>query len=67
VTIAETQAYALRQLDALAEKRERKTKVGDLAKAAKESEPSCGEWLAVLARCLQLQDAVAELELAPLR
>ncbi|HXH78386.1 hypothetical protein [Nocardioides sp.] len=62
-TIAETQAYALRQLDALAEKLERKSKVGDLADVAKESESKVQEWLAVLARCFQLQDAIAVLEL----
>jgi predicted transcriptional regulator len=62
-TIAETQAYALRQLDALAEKLESKTAVGDLAKVAKEAEKSVLEWLAVLARCFQLQDAIAVLEL----
>ena len=62
-TIARTQAYALRQLDALAEKMERKTKIGDLAKAAKEAESKVQEWLAVLARCFQLQDAIAVLEL----
>ncbi|MGN9804751.1 hypothetical protein [Micromonospora sp. L32] len=62
-TIAETQAYALRQLDALAEKLERKTTIGDLAKAAKEAESKGQEWLAVLARCFQLQDAIAVLEL----
>ncbi|MET7749029.1 hypothetical protein [Micromonospora sp. NPDC005367] len=62
-TIAETQAYALRQLDALAEKLERKTAIGDLAKAAKEAEFKGQEWLAVLARCFQLQDAIAVLEL----
>ncbi|MEV0006275.1 hypothetical protein AB0H28_28895 [Micromonospora sp. NPDC050980] len=62
-TIAETQAYALRQLDALAEKLERKTKIGDLAKAAMEAESTAREWLAVLARCFQLQDAIAVLEL----
>jgi hypothetical protein len=61
--IAETQAYALRQLDALAEKLERKTAIGDLAKAAKEAELKGQEWLAVLARCFQLQDAIAVLEL----
>jgi hypothetical protein len=55
-TIAETQAYALRQLDALAEKLERQSKVRDLAKTAR-------EWLAVLARCFQLQDGIAVLEL----
>ncbi|MET9508566.1 hypothetical protein ABZX62_08810 [Streptomyces flavidovirens] len=62
-TIAETQAYALRQLDALAEKMESKTKIGDLATTAKEAESTVREWLAVLARCFQLQDAVAVLEL----
>jgi len=62
-TIAETQAYALRQLDALADKLERKTKIGNLAKAARETESKAQEWLAVLARCFQLQDAIAVLEL----
>jgi rRNA processing protein Krr1/Pno1 len=62
-TVAETQAYALRQLDALAEKIERKTKIGDLAATAKEAESMVREWLAVLARCFQLQDAIAVLEL----
>ena len=62
-TIARTQAYALRQLDALAGKLERKTAVGDLAKASKEAEATVQEWLAVLARCFQLQDAIAILEL----
>jgi hypothetical protein len=61
-TIAHTQAYALLQLDALAEKLE-KTNVGDLAKAAKDAEPKAREWLAVLARCFQLQDAISVLEL----
>ncbi|GAA1016900.1 hypothetical protein ACFQWA_22325 [Streptomyces thermogriseus] len=62
-TIAETQVYALRQLDALAEKMERKTKIGDLAVTAQEAESKVREWLAVLARCFQLQDAFAVLEL----
>jgi hypothetical protein len=62
-TIARTQAYSLRQLDALAEKLERKSQVGDLAKAAKEAESTATDWLAVLARCFQLQDAIAVLEL----
>ncbi|WP_369164925.1 hypothetical protein [Streptomyces sp. AFD10] len=62
-TIAETQAYALRQLDALAENMERKTKIGDPATMAKEVEVIVREWLAVLARCFQLQDAIAVLEL----
>ena len=63
MTIARTQAYALRQLDALAEKMEHKTKVGDLAKASKDAEVTVREWLAVLARCFQLHDAIAVLEL----
>ncbi|MFD7378692.1 hypothetical protein [Streptomyces mirabilis] len=62
-TIAETQAYALRQLDALAEKMERKTDIGDLATTARAAESIVREWLAVLARCFQLQDAIAVLEL----
>jgi hypothetical protein len=62
-TITRTQAYALRQLDALAEKMERKAKIGELAKTAKEIESTIQEWLAVLARCFQLQDAIAVLEL----
>jgi hypothetical protein len=62
-TIAQTQAYALRQLGALADKLESKAKVGDLAKAAKKAETTVREWLAVLAQCFQLQDALAILEL----
>lgn len=63
VTIARTQAYALRQLDALAEKVERKAQLSDLAKSAKDAEVKTREWLAVLARCFQLQEAIAFLEL----
>ncbi|CAD6008609.1 hypothetical protein [Agreia sp. COWG] len=62
-TIAETQSYALRRLDVLAEKMEKKSKVGDLAKIAKDAERDVEEWLAVLARCFQLQDGLAVLEL----
>jgi hypothetical protein len=63
MTIARTQAYALRQLGALAEKVEHKANIGDLAKTAKDAESEVREWLAVLARCFQLQDAIAVLEL----
>ena len=62
-TIAETQAYALRQLDALAEKLERETRIGDLADAADDAQSRAQEWLAVLARSFQLQDAIAVIEL----
>ncbi|MEU7027710.1 hypothetical protein AB0A60_13585 [Streptomyces sp. NPDC046275] len=62
-TIATTQVYALRRLDALAEKMERKARIGELASAAEEAESKARQWLAVLARCFQLQDAIAVLEL----
>jgi hypothetical protein len=62
-TIATTQAYALRQLDALAEKLESKSNMDDLAKASKGARESVQGWLAVLARCFQLHDALAVLEL----
>ncbi|WBQ01919.1 hypothetical protein [Kribbella sp. CA-293567] len=61
--IARTQAYVLRQLDALAEKLERETKLGELARTSKDAESKVQEWLAVLARCFQLQDAMAVLEI----
>lgn len=63
MTIARTQAYALRQLDALADKIEHKADIGDLAGVAREAEAKVQEWLAVLARCFQLQDGIAVLEL----
>lgn len=63
LVIARTQAYVLRQLDAIASKLEGKANVSELAKAAKQAERQVGEWLAVLARCVQLNDAVAILEL----
>ncbi|UVY84800.1 hypothetical protein NLU66_04170 [Brachybacterium sp. NBEC-018] len=61
-TIARTEAYALRQIDALAEKVET-AKVGEVANAAKDAEPKVKEWLAVIAHCVQLQDALTVLEL----
>lgn len=63
MTITRTQAYALRQLDRLAEAVEQETKVGDLAKSSRQAKSEVKEWLAVLARCFQLQDALAVLEL----
>ena len=62
-TILETQGYALRQLSDLAKKIEQQAKVSDLAKTGKEAEAGVEKWLAVLARCFQLQDAIAVLEL----
>lgn len=63
LVVASTQMYALRQMDALAEKMERKSNMGDLAKVAQETEPKVREWIAVLARCFQLYDSLAVLEL----
>jgi hypothetical protein len=63
MSIAGTQAYALRQLDAIAEKFESEKDVDELAKVARAAEVSVAEWLAVLARCIQLSDAVGVLEL----
>ena len=37
--------------------------MGDLAKTSSEAQSKVQEWLAVLARCFQLQDAIAVLEL----
>lgn len=62
-TILETQAYALRQLGDLADKIEKTAKVGGLAKTARQAEADVEKWLAVLARCFQLHDAIGTLEL----
>lgn len=62
-TIARTQAYSIRQLGAIAEKLAETRDLGDSAKATREAEPRVREWLAVIARTMQLQDAVWVLEL----
>ena len=61
--IDRTQDYALRQLVALTDRMERNARVDDLAKTLKEAESEVQLWLAVLADCFQLRDAVAILEL----
>lgn len=61
--LADVQAYALLQLEAIAEKLERAKKMGGLAKTAEETRREVQEWLAVLARCFQLQDSFDVLEL----
>ena len=63
MTLARTQAYALRQLDTIAGKLEKKADLGAIAKATKEAEPRIHEWLGVLARTVLLQDGVSILEL----
>jgi len=63
MTIASTQAYAFRQLDAIAEKLQKKADIGEIAKTTNDAEPKVREWLAVLARCFQLQEGISVLEL----
>lgn len=62
-TIAEVQGYALAQLDALAGKLEAAGKVSDIADATAAAAGTTQEWLAVLARTFQLQEALDVLEL----
>lgn len=62
MTIARTQAYALRQIDALAEKLESKS-VSDLADASKKADRQVQDWLSVLAHCFYLQEAMGVIEL----
>ncbi|WP_067196415.1 hypothetical protein [Microbacterium sp. XT11] len=62
ITIARTQAYALRRLDALAEKLETRS-VNDLADVVKDVERKTQDWLSVLAHCFSLHEAVGVLEL----
>jgi len=63
MTIARTQAYATLELDAIAEKLEKKANLGQIAKATKDAAPKVREWLAVLAHCFRLQDGISVLEL----
>ncbi|MFG3304683.1 hypothetical protein [Streptomyces wuyuanensis] len=62
-TITDTLGWALGRLDALAERVESTTKIGALAKMAKEAESEVQELLAVVARCFELQDALDVLRL----
>ena len=63
LAIAQAQAYALLQLNDLADKVEDTAKLGDLAKTAREVEAAFLEWLTVLAHCFRLLDGLAVLEL----
>lgn len=62
-TITDALGWTLLQLDALAEKVESATKIGDLAKMVKEAESEVQDLLAVVARCFELQDALDVLRL----
>lgn len=66
-TITDALGWALLRLDALAQKAEGKTKVGNLAKTTKETESEVRKVLAVLARCFELQDALDVLRLDRVR
>lgn len=61
--VARAQAYALRRLDAVVSAVERSDGVRDRAKQMTHARAEAGDWLAVLARCAQLQDAIDVLEL----
>ena len=62
-TIHETEGYSLRHLEDLADKLEAKSSISDLAATTKKAEDDVQKWLTVLARCIQLHDAVGVLEL----
>jgi hypothetical protein len=62
-TITDALGWVLRRLDALAERMEGTTKIGDLAKTAKEVDSVVRESLIVLARCFELQGALDVLRL----
>lgn len=63
MSIAQTQDRALRELDALANQLDKKSKMGDLAKAVSGVEAKATEWITILARSFQLDDAMSILEL----
>lgn len=65
--IAEIESNALRALDALAVQAESAQKVGDLAKRSAEVVSEVEVWLSVLARCFQLHEEAAVLELDHVR
>ncbi len=61
--ISNVQNEALRKLRALADKVEGKKTIGELKKATDEIESDVALWLAVLARCFELQDEFGVVEL----
>ena len=63
VAITRTQAYALRQIAAQADALDKARSVGDIATDVKKAAGEVNDWLAVIARCVQLHDAVGILEL----
>lgn len=62
LAVAQAQAYALLQLNDLADKVADKAKLADLARTTREVESAFLEWLTVLAHCFRLLDGLAVLE-----
>ncbi|MFE7617125.1 hypothetical protein [Streptomyces sp. NPDC057496] len=63
-TITDALGWALRRFDALAERVEGTTGIGDLVRTAKKAESEVQELLVVVARCFELQAALDALRLA---
>lgn len=61
--LARTQAFALLQLDDISKNLAKEKSIASLVKATQEAERPISEWLALLARCSQLNDSVGILEL----
>lgn len=66
-TLAASQVYALRQLDAFADKLERTKDIGKLADILQHGITDVSQWIAVLARSLELQDGYSVLKLDRVR
>lgn len=63
LTIFTVQSHAARELENIAMKLEKRSRLGGLAKLATSAKSDVELWLAVLARCFQLQDEIADIEL----
>ncbi|MDR2931341.1 MAG: hypothetical protein LBV06_10625 [Propionibacteriaceae bacterium] len=61
--IKQTQVYAMRQIQTITEKLERNVAIQDLVAVTRDAQVKVHEWLAILARCFQLQEALGILEL----
>lgn len=62
-TLAQAQAYSLRQLETLCDDLAQPRKLHSMAKWLEKIEPQLAEWLAILAYCFQLQDGISIIEL----
>ena len=66
-TLAASQVYALRQLDAFADKLERANDISKQANIMKRGISDVSQWIAILARSLELQDGYSILKLDRVR